>query len=194
MTLCKVLAWRSTMLNKRFYGSSESTAHYFATHLLSYYILLSACPLLNAYYFAVNCYKRMCLTTNAYGINDCKCWWLGSVVTAQLQSTGISSQVSWVKFTTMTCYSHYSFCLITSKTQQLTIHCVITHIQAFISSMQRPWNGQLAKWCLRGLGKVSIACHRECIGILYTPPDKHRCNLWSSIVYDPQAIKHLSCW
>ena len=32
--------------------------------------------------------------------------------------------------------------------------------------------------CARGYGKVSIACHRECIGILYTPPDKHRFSLY----------------
>ena len=49
------------MLNERFYESSESTAHYFPTHLLSDYFLLSA------YFLAVSCYKCMRLTTSAYG-------------------------------------------------------------------------------------------------------------------------------
>ena len=48
-------------------GSSESTGHYFATYLLSDYFLLSACLLLSAYFLAVSCYKRMHLTTSAYG-------------------------------------------------------------------------------------------------------------------------------
>ena len=67
MTLSKVLAWHSAMLNERFYRSSENTAYYFLTHLLSDYFLLSACPLLSTYFLAVSCYKRMCLTTSAYG-------------------------------------------------------------------------------------------------------------------------------
>ena len=61
LTLCHVL-------KERFYGSSESITHYFPTHLLSDYFLLSACLLLSAYFLAVSCYKRMCLTTSAYGI------------------------------------------------------------------------------------------------------------------------------
>ena len=31
---------------------------------------LDVCPLLSAYFPAVSCYKRMCLTTSAYGIVD----------------------------------------------------------------------------------------------------------------------------
>ena len=38
------------------------------THLLSDYFLLSACPLLSTNFLAVSCYKRMCLTISAYGI------------------------------------------------------------------------------------------------------------------------------
>ena len=68
MTLSKVLAC-SAMLNKQYTGSSESTAHYFHAHLLSNYFLLSACPLLNAYFFAVSCYKCMCLKTSAYNMS-----------------------------------------------------------------------------------------------------------------------------
>ena len=62
MTLFKIPAWRSAVLNGRFHGSSESTAHYFSTHLLSDYFLLSA------YFLTISCYKRMRLTTSAYGI------------------------------------------------------------------------------------------------------------------------------
>ena len=58
------------MLNKRIYGSTESTAHYLPVHLLSDYFLLSACLLLSAYFPAVSCYKRMRLTTTAYSIVD----------------------------------------------------------------------------------------------------------------------------
>ena len=68
MTLSKILAWRSAMLNERCYGSSESTAHYFPTHLLSDNFLLSTCPLLSAYFLGISCYKRMRLTTSPYGI------------------------------------------------------------------------------------------------------------------------------
>ena len=39
----------------------------FSNHLLSDYFLLSTCPLLNACFLAVSCYKLMCLTTSAYG-------------------------------------------------------------------------------------------------------------------------------
>ena len=57
--------WRPRMtlatLNEQFYRSSESTAHYFPTHFLSDYFLLSA------YFLAVSCYKRMHLTSSAYG-------------------------------------------------------------------------------------------------------------------------------
>ena len=61
---CDSHEWRSPkyfsgMLNKRFYRSSKSTAHYFPTHLLSDYFLLSACPLLSAYFLTVSCYKPM---------------------------------------------------------------------------------------------------------------------------------------
>ena len=70
MMLSKVLAWSSARLNKQFYGSSESTAHYFPTHLLSNCFFLSACPLLSAYFLAVSCYKRMCLTTSTYDIEQ----------------------------------------------------------------------------------------------------------------------------
>ena len=45
------------MLYKRFYRSSESTTHYFPTHLLSDYFLLSA------YFLGVSCYKCMHLTS-----------------------------------------------------------------------------------------------------------------------------------
>ena len=48
------------MLNERFYGSSESTVHYFPAHLLSDNFSLSACPLLS---LSVSCYKRMRLTS-----------------------------------------------------------------------------------------------------------------------------------
>ena len=50
------------MLNKRFYGSSETTAHYFPAQLLSDCFLLSAYPLSS---LAVSCYKCMRLTTSA---------------------------------------------------------------------------------------------------------------------------------
>ena len=66
-----MLFWRSGMLNEWFYGSSESSAHYFPTHLLSDYFLLSACPLLSAYFLFVSCYKHTRLTTSAYGIFFC---------------------------------------------------------------------------------------------------------------------------
>ena len=39
----------------------------FSNHLLSDYFLSSTCPLLSAYFLAVSCYKRMRLTTSAYG-------------------------------------------------------------------------------------------------------------------------------
>ena len=52
----------------RFFRSSESTAHYFPTHLLNDYFLLSACPLLSTHFIAVSCYERMRLTTSAYGM------------------------------------------------------------------------------------------------------------------------------
>ena len=42
MMLSKILAWSSAMLKKRYNGSSESTAHYFHTHLLNDYFLRSA--------------------------------------------------------------------------------------------------------------------------------------------------------
>ena len=60
LTLCRLNEW--------FYGSNESTAHYFPTHLLSYYFLLSA------YFLVVSCYKRMRLTTNAYSMDSNLCW------------------------------------------------------------------------------------------------------------------------
>ena len=41
----------------------------FTAHLLGDYFLLSTCPLLSAYFLAVSCYKRMRLTTSAYGIS-----------------------------------------------------------------------------------------------------------------------------
>ena len=43
---------------------SESTAHYFPTHSLSNYFLLSA------YFPAVSCYRRIHLTTSEYGTPD----------------------------------------------------------------------------------------------------------------------------
>ena len=70
--LSKVLAWCSAMLNEWYNGSSESTSHYFDTHLLSNYFLLSARLLLSAYFLAVSCYKCMHLTTSVYGWSSLK--------------------------------------------------------------------------------------------------------------------------
>ena len=48
---------KTAMLNESYNGSSESTAHYFHTRILSNYFLLNARPLLGAYFLAVSCYK-----------------------------------------------------------------------------------------------------------------------------------------
>ena len=58
------------MLSERYNGSSESPAHYLRIHLLSVYFLLSARPLLSADFLDVSCYKRVRLTTSAYGSNN----------------------------------------------------------------------------------------------------------------------------
>ena len=39
----------------------------FKALLLSAYLLLSVCFLLSAYFLAIHCHKRMCLTTSIYG-------------------------------------------------------------------------------------------------------------------------------
>ena len=60
LTLCHV---KRAILRKQ-----QKHRPQFSNHLLSDYFLLSACPLLSAYFLAVSCYKRMRLTTSAYGI------------------------------------------------------------------------------------------------------------------------------
>ena len=61
--------------------SSESTTHYFPTHLFRDYFLLSTCPLLGAHFLAVSCYKHMRLSQRLRYLNASMLTWGRQVYT-----------------------------------------------------------------------------------------------------------------
>ena len=120
MTLSKVLAC-SAMLNER----SKNTAHYFHTHLLSDYFLLSARPLLSEYFLAVSGYNCMHLTTNAYGMST-NC--IGNnVCVMELSNTftlSISAPLNWAKL---------ALCLLLPKSSMLMLRLILNYVLVRIS-------------------------------------------------------------